>query len=252
MDSSNGKVCPLCKGLGYIITERGAKKCRCVYENFDPAKFLNIPNRFKEADIKKLKNRLGREAIATVYAYLKKFKENAKEGLGLLFVGPPGAGKTYTAVAILKYLYKRYKVKGHFTDTKELSVKLRELFAGGEHLKFVDTLSKIPVLVLDDLGNELLTDWYKDILLGIINKRYNEKKVTIITTNYYPSYLIASKKTSPRGGIKIVDKKGFSETLSKELTLDSRYGSHIVSRIGEMTIPVVLYGSDMRIERVVI
>ena len=252
MDSNGEKVCPICKGLGYIITERGAKKCKCIYESFDLSKFLNIPTRFKEANIAKLKNRLNREVIASIYAYLKNFKDYAKEGLGLLFVGPPGVGKTYTAVAVLKFLYKRYKVKGHFTDTKELSIKLREMFASGEHLRFVDTLSKIPVLVLDDLGNELLTDWYKDILLGIINKRYNEKKVTIITTNYYPSYLLVANKTTPGRGIKIVDKKNTSDISTKELTLDSRYGSHIVSRLGEMTHPIVLSGSDKRIAKVVI
>jgi DNA replication protein DnaC len=40
------------------------------------------------------------------------------------------------------------------------------------------------VLVLDELGASRPTDWVRDTMLQIIGRRYNEKRLTIFTTNY--------------------------------------------------------------------
>ena len=268
MSSGGEKVCPLCGGTGFIITPRGAKKCRCVYERFNVSKYLNIPKRFWDADIRLVRKILDEESLETLKGFVKDFVTHYKKGVGLLFVGPQGVGKTYIAAALLKYIYTKYGIRGLFTDTKELSIKLRDSFSdqrtkGG----LVDALIKVPVLVLDDLGNENLTDWYRDILTGIIARRYNEKRVTIITTNYYPSYLALIKKeetgdsntkekehlsadkngTAPLG----IDIKKVLLT-SEDWLLDKRFGSHIVSRLGEMTLPIIVTGKDRRIKKVVV
>jgi DNA replication protein DnaC len=248
-------TCPICGGSGFVITDKGAKKCECVYKTFNVGKYLNLPRRFWDADIKNLKRSLDKETLTKVYAYLKKFPQMFKEGLGLLLVGEPGVGKTYIVSAILKYLYQKYKVRGYFVDTKELSLKLRESFEEGEHTKLIEALAKVPVLVLDDLGNEVLTDWYKEILTGLISKRYNEKKVTLITTNYYPSYLTSVYDIpAEMGGVKVVNKKKkvIDTPLSRENLLDSRFGSHMVSRLGEMTITLLIKGKDQRMEKVLL
>lgn len=40
------------------------------------------------------------------------------------------------------------------------------------------------VLVLDELGASKPTDWVRDTMMQIIGTRYNERKLTIFTTNY--------------------------------------------------------------------
>jgi DNA replication protein DnaC len=40
------------------------------------------------------------------------------------------------------------------------------------------------VLVLDELGASKPTDWVRDTMMQVINTRYNDKKLTIFTTNY--------------------------------------------------------------------
>ena len=40
------------------------------------------------------------------------------------------------------------------------------------------------VLVLDELGATIPTDWVRDTMYQIINKRYNDNKLTVFTTNY--------------------------------------------------------------------
>ena len=42
----------------------------------------------------------------------------------------------------------------------------------------------VEVLVLDDLGASKPSDWVRDIIGMVLNARYNENRMTIITTNY--------------------------------------------------------------------
>jgi DNA replication protein DnaC len=41
-----------------------------------------------------------------------------------------------------------------------------------------------PFLVLDDLGAERPTDWVEETMNLIVNTRYNEKRITLFTSNY--------------------------------------------------------------------
>jgi DNA replication protein DnaC len=40
------------------------------------------------------------------------------------------------------------------------------------------------VVVLDELGASKLTDWVRETAARVINARYNDRKLTIFTTNY--------------------------------------------------------------------
>ena len=40
------------------------------------------------------------------------------------------------------------------------------------------------VLVLDELGASKPTEWVRDTMMQVINARYNDRKLTIFTTNY--------------------------------------------------------------------
>ena len=107
------KKCPVCGGIGFIFTEKGVKKCECLYRSFNLNKFLNIPKRFWEADINanKVKEILDEENYASLQKYLADFKQLYKKGTGFLLIGS-GDGKTYIASAILKYIYQKYKLRG--------------------------------------------------------------------------------------------------------------------------------------------
>jgi len=79
------------------------------------------------------------------------------------------------------------------------------------------------VLVLDELGATEPTEWVKDTMTHIINKRYNDKKVTIFTSNY-----LDTKATA------------YDETLQE------RVGMRLRSRLHEMCKVISITGDDYR------
>jgi DNA replication protein DnaC len=80
------------------------------------------------------------------------------------------------------------------------------------------------VLVLDDLGSTKPTAWVLDTIAYVLNSRYNEKRTTIVTTNF-PNRAAA-------GG--------------REDTLGDRIGERIRSRLMEMCATIEVLGEDFR------
>lgn len=73
-----------------------------------------------------------------------------------------------------------------FTGTVELMEKLRASYnsveCGGAR-EIVRGLQEAKLLVLDDLGAENPSEWVRERLFDIIDRRYNERTPTVITTN---------------------------------------------------------------------
>ena len=77
--------------------------------------------------------------------------------------------------------------------------------------------------MLDELGATKPTDWVRDTMMQVINARYNNKKLTIFTTNY------ADTRRAPA-----------------EETLEDRIGARLRSRLYEMCKTVIVEGEDYR------
>src|SRR5690606_22896475 len=144
---------------------------------------------------------------------------------GLLFTGTVGVGKTHLAVSILKGLAER-GFKGLFYEFGSLLKEIQDSYNSHTKTSELSVLSpvlKADVLVLDELGASKPTDWVKDTMAHIINTRYNDKKITIFTTNYPDA-----------------------RPNDRDETLEDRIGSRLRSRIYEMCKTVVIEGEDHR------
>jgi len=106
---------------------------------------------------------------------------------GLMLIGPPGIGKTHIAVAVLRDVLSRGPYRGLYYDTRALLKDIRSTYNPVLHTAEMDVIRPVmeaDLLVLDDLGAERLTDWVEETMSLIVNTRYNERRLTIFTSNY--------------------------------------------------------------------
>mgnify|MGYP004533734841 CR=1 FL=1 len=116
------------------------------------------------------------------YDFATGFETN--QGNGLLFVGTVGTGKTHLAASIANYIIKELGIPVIVLNVTELFEKLRNFSETNNTLK---ELKKIPLLILDDIGKEKVTDWNREKLYEIINARYEDYLPVVITSNDTPA-----------------------------------------------------------------
>ena len=176
--------------------------------------------------------------MITVRSFVREFPNVPKPGL--LFMGPPGTGKTHLAVAALRGLMAR-GFEGIFFDFQNLLDRIRSGYdqaSGTMDREAYRTALETDILLLDDLGAHRVTDWVEDTVTSIVTHRCNNKKSTIITTNL----------RDPEAG----DKRGsgLQEDIHGKYFLEERIGMRARSRLFEMCrlvrMPIV---EDFRIRR---
>ena len=99
--------------------------------------------------------------------------------------GPAGTGKTHMAVAtVLRWIAAR-GYGARFLVVPEWLQEIKGGFGSGDSFTLLHRAqsSSTKLLVLDDLGAELATDWVRDTVYSVVNHRYNELLPTIVTTN---------------------------------------------------------------------
>jgi DNA replication protein DnaC len=98
-----------------------------------------------------------------------------------LFLGPPGTGKSHLAQAIgFAVIQQGYRVL-----CREAHVLLEELAdaqLAGERKEYLERVSTVPLLIIDDLGMRKLPATAAEELLEIIMRRY-ERVSTLLTSN---------------------------------------------------------------------
>jgi DNA replication protein DnaC len=158
------------------------------------------------------------------------------DGTGLLLTGNIGVGKTHLAVGILQSLVIERGAAGLFYDYRDLLKQVQNSYnpqVRQTELEILRPVFEAEILVLDELGAVKPTDWVWDTVAHILNTRYNDRRTTIITTNY-PNH--------PPLGVGGGDGSG----RLREETLGDRIGERMRSRLQEMCVVVEMQGEDFR------
>lgn len=99
----------------------------------------------------------------------------------IIFVGAPGVGKTHLAISIgIKAASQMKRVL--FYTAEKLTEELASAEVSGQLNKKLDILSRIDLLIIDELGYLSLSKQTSRLFFQLISKRY-EKGSIIVTSN---------------------------------------------------------------------
>jgi hypothetical protein len=103
----------------------------------------------------------------------------------LILHGETGTCKSRAAWRLFNRLWrKHYPDKSFFLQMRKFEGLIEKGFEDRKHGNVLDILISCPILVLDDLGKERLTQRMESDLFAVIDERTSNLKTTIITTNY--------------------------------------------------------------------
>lgn len=225
--------CQLCQDTG--IYE--GRICNCEQQRLLESRFkgARLPNRLQEQTFSKFsldwysparKTPLGdseREHAAAVLhtcqAFVAAVIEDPRAATGLFLTGQTGLGKTFLCSAICHSLAENNIVPLYIVFSDLISDMRASFQHDSGDADLLATARQAPVLILDDLGAEHVTEYAVSRLFDIINYRRNERLPMVISSN-----------------LSLAD-------------VASVYSPRVASRIIEACQPVLLYGSDIRAQQ---
>lgn len=228
-------ACPLavCDGSGWLVDEADvARPCECRARRIDRARArgvsATVPKRFRGVSFDRppvtemAREPKTRRQVAEVREFCERIDDRLDEGRGLWIQGDTGTGKTTLAMLAAKAALEARRTVAIYS-LPGLLARIRRTFDGevGEdsYFTFFNRLVSVDLLHLDDLGAENRTEWVLEQLYSIIDRRYNDRRSIIVTTNL------------------------------EEPELFEQLGDRIVSRLTEICgDPLVLTGADKRLE----
>lgn len=103
-------------------------------------------------------------------------------GRNLVWIGPTGVGKTGLASSILlEALYHGFR--GLFIKAQQLFDDMYTTLADRSTRKLLNRLSRIDLLLIDEMGYLNLRPEQSNIFFKLMEERYEARKSTMITTN---------------------------------------------------------------------
>lgn len=185
-------ICPHCGGSGYV----GAVMCECLRElcrqeqkkelssllsgkeTFDQFRLDLYPT---EPDT--LTGISPRMLMQNTFQHCRRYaREFHRKSPSLLFTGGPGLGKTFLSACIARTV-----ADNGFSVVYDTAGKLFSDFEavkfGGDRSDLTRKYLECDLLIIDDLGTEMTTQFTQSVLYQVINTRLMEEKPVIVSTN---------------------------------------------------------------------
>src|SRR5712692_1560502 len=233
------------------LAESVAMRCDCVRAERAARSVARarIPRRYEHCDIENFdtdiyENASWNRSLEQVKLFVEGFARDYPVAgeCGLLLTGPCGTGKTHLAVGALRSLVLRGH-DGLFYDYRELLKEIQASYnpeSQSTEMGVLEPVLAAELLLLDDLGASKPSAWALETVGHILNTRYNERRVTMLTTNYLDSPAVTSEIVEPPPGQAVAP--------AREEALADRIGQRIRSRLYEMCRTVELVAPDYRKE----
>src|SRR6202171_931981 len=245
----SAEICPQCDGTGWksasMDSERRVTRCDCRLQARGRALLTSarIPKRYQHCELSNFDFDGPHRLLANARMAACRFvEEYPVDNTGLLIIGSIGVGKTHLAVGIIKELILSKGIPCLFYDYRELLKQIQNSYNESVKATELDVLRPVfdtEVLVLDELGAVKPTEWVWDTVSLILNTRYNDKRTTIITTNFaddggQDAYVNSSSDFAR------------AQRATRRETLGDRIGERMRSRLHEMCRIIKMDGADFR------
>lgn len=159
-----------------VAAEREARQARLARQA--DILLARLPSKYRAATFPRTP--FGREAAGWLADYRAR-RATGAPARSLVILGSTGTGKTWTACCIARALLVEDTVPVTVITAAEFLSSLRPAIGGLDVDMLQYTLA--PVLVLDDLGTERLTEWGEEQLYRLAHERSHNDRPMIITSN---------------------------------------------------------------------
>ena len=224
--------CPDCRDTGYV----GNQKCHCfrqaeidlLYaqsnlrdilkeENFAAFREDYYSDRVMDPDTGCSSLALARTALRAAQGFVRNF---GREYSNLFLYGSTGIGKTFLINCIARELLDSSWSVLYFSSSQLFEQFSRRNFSRAEEgSDLYRHIFECDLLIIDDLGTELVNAFVSSQLFLLVNERLLRKKPTVISTNLTPEHFM------------------------------STYSERIFSRISSNYTMLKLYGEDIRLRK---
>lgn len=190
--------CPDCRDTGYLE----GKKCHCfrqreieiLYAQSNLREILERENfstfsyeYFDDVKVDERSGKTARDYMKQVVEVCRRYVEQFGNQKGnLLFTGKTGLGKTFLSNCIARELIERCYSVVYLPAAEMFEIFSKEKFSYDSSDEDRDRsryLLECDLLIIDDLGTELVNTFTTSQLFYVVNERLNRKKGTIISTN---------------------------------------------------------------------
>jgi len=202
-------VCKKCQDTGTV----NGKSCSCVQalmkemrrkeieelsslslQSFDTMELRYYPEKKDPATGRSVR-RYMQGVLEDLRTYAQEFD---RDSVNLLLFGNAGLGKTHAALAIAaEVLNKGYDVI--YISSPDFFGRVEELHFGsdptGEKEALIDAVTGADLLILDDIGTEMVSPYMISVFYTLLNNRMAARRPTIFTTNITDGALLEKRYT---------------------------------------------------------
>jgi DNA replication protein DnaC len=222
------RACPLgmCDGSGWILgPEDVARPCECRERRIAKSRSRGVasvvPPKYRGVSFDRPPiTELEPTVVRVVREFVDDLEGNLAAGRGLWLMGDVGTGKTSLAMLVSKMALERGRSAAIYSLPRLLG-RIRRTYDAdtGEQTydDFIERLTEVDLLHIDDLGAEKSSEWVLEQLYAIVDSRYEQERSMVVTTNL------------------------------DQPALEEQIGARTVSRLVEICgDPLPLFGDDLR------
>ena len=203
-----------------IREERERKRKRLIHS-------INMPKNIAEARFSDTALTPERQdVIGELLKFINSYKPNSTEyQKGLYLAGPFGVGKTYMMGALANELSEN-GVETTLVNVPTYSAEIKQAIATNTVEAKLVSIKNTPILVLDDIGAEMNSAWFRDeVLMVILQHRMLQELPTFFTSNFTMDELEVHFAHSNKGDQELLKAKRLIERirfLAKEYFVDGQ------------------------------